>query len=821
MKKILWGALILLVAAYGLTFLPLDFLQPAIARSMAASLGRRVEIGGVRLTLGNGPGVTLDQVTIHEDPRAGIEPFAFAESVQARLDLFALLGGHIRFSSLRFNDANLNLVKPAASESQTNAGSDAPWNFQMLLMGPPPASLPKQSSGETFETPSLKMRAGRVNLKFAGTKSVIYFDDVDLDVTPQGERGLDLRFSGVPARTDRAVANLEHFFIRGNYQPKTAQLTLKAELEPSPVDAVARLFVRDSFPLKGALSMHAEIAGPPSRLMVNGTLRIDTAAEWRYQGHLNLRDQQLLLENVGAPDAGGNETIRLHVWDLLKVPHWETTLEHASLETFVNLARRLGAPLPAQFSARGRLDGNVAFRDAAGADGQLVLSDTSLEFPPPVAARLEFPPPVAVVNGAADPANSDGAPGEVLPVQIPHAVFPIQHGVLRFGPVAIQLGSTGTRSAAELSGTATSVNSFDVKLLSRGFNLASLDPRMLSFVPALQRIGFSQGSIWRGAVGYQVGATGAEQAGKWTGDYEILNARVALDGVAEPLRVQSAKVSMQSDRVAVTRLMARLGTVALTGDYTWSMADAAQDFHLQSGEVNTQELEHLFTPVLSLANGGFLAKTLRLGTQQATPSWLAQRRIEGTLSLAGITAAGHRLKLDGAHVQWNGPVVRITADRGAAKAPANKIMLDNSPVLGELRIDLTSGTPAYLFTGLLRGLPYKGGKLDLDGTVAASGAGARLLASLRAQGEFRGQNIAFVPDAEFKKASGHFDWRWANPAPSLALTRVEVTQGADTLTGQGTTQADGKLILDLVPASATGSPRVRYTGTFTSAFVRE
>ena len=124
MKRALITVLLaVVVLGAALPYAPVDFLKTPIQRALARGLGRRVEVDQVSLTLFSGPGVSLDGVTIHEDSRAGIEPFAYANTLDARIDLLALLRGRLEFSSLNLNDATFNLVKPTG----------APWNFQMLL----------------------------------------------------------------------------------------------------------------------------------------------------------------------------------------------------------------------------------------------------------------------------------------------------------------------------------------------------------------------------------------------------------------------------------------------------------------------------------------------------------------------------------------------------------------------------------------------------------------------------------------------------------------------------------------------------------------
>jgi len=178
--------LAVIVIGAALPYAPVDFLKAPMERALAHGLGRKVEVDKVSLTLFSGPGVSLDGVTIHEDGRAGIEPFAYANTLDARINLLSLLRGRLEFSSLDLNDATFNLVKPAG----------VPWNFQMLLSqaSPPPTRNPPVGPALPViptTLPSIKMRGGRVNFKFADTKSVLYFDDTDLEVA-SSDGGVEL-----------------------------------------------------------------------------------------------------------------------------------------------------------------------------------------------------------------------------------------------------------------------------------------------------------------------------------------------------------------------------------------------------------------------------------------------------------------------------------------------------------------------------------------------------------------------------------------------------------------------------------------------------
>src|SRR5437868_8093721 len=143
-KCALWLITTLVVLAIVVPYLPADLLKPGIERALERGLGRKVDVGGVRLTLFPGPlprpGFTLERVTIHEDSRAGIEPLAYVESLGASIHVLSLFQRKLEFSSLNLNDATINLVK-------TDAG---PWNFQYLL---------ENSPANSKLIPSIRMRS--------------------------------------------------------------------------------------------------------------------------------------------------------------------------------------------------------------------------------------------------------------------------------------------------------------------------------------------------------------------------------------------------------------------------------------------------------------------------------------------------------------------------------------------------------------------------------------------------------------------------------------------------------------------------------------
>ena len=74
-----------------------------------------MEIDDVSLTLFPQPAFALSGVTISEDSRAGIEPFAYADALDAQVNVLGIFGASNKFSRIRLTGATLNLVKTDAA----------------------------------------------------------------------------------------------------------------------------------------------------------------------------------------------------------------------------------------------------------------------------------------------------------------------------------------------------------------------------------------------------------------------------------------------------------------------------------------------------------------------------------------------------------------------------------------------------------------------------------------------------------------------------------------------------------------------------------
>lgn len=761
--KLLATAAAIAVAAL---YLPLDFLRPPVERALARGLGREVEVGEVHLDLFGAPGLTLDDVVIHEDPRAGIEPFAYVNSLDAKIRWLSLLRRHLDFAKLNLGDATINIVK-------TDAG---PWNFQFLL----------GDAGKS-PVPSIKMRAGRVNFKFGDLKSVFYFDRADLDVEPYRDGSVELRFGGAPSRTDSTARDFGLFFVDGTWRSSPAQrLDLNVDLERSSLAEVSRLMDPRGFGVHGVIALQAQLSGPPSALAISGQLQVDDVHRWDlvpqgggwklpFQGALNLHGETL--ELASAPDKPVSLSFR--AWDFLSKTRWEAgaQLNQIPLAALAEVARHMGAVLPDQLAAEGGVSGSLTYKDE-GLTGRVDLNDASLTLPgaPPLRASS---------------ATLDIAGGEVS----------LEPSVVEIGAeTGATIGATGgEKQSAEVQGNYTLLppHDVDLRIATRGLNVGDMRSFGLAAIPLLDQA--KQGS-WRGWARYQ--------AGEWSGEYDLLNARIPVDGLTDPLRIQSASVKLNGARVAVTKLRAKIGEIAFTGDYHWDPASIRpHKFNIAIPAADAAELARLLAPSL-VRERGFLARTLRLDSAPP-PDWLKGRRADGTFSIGALTAGDLSLSVNQARLLWDAGVVRLVGVDGTMLSPN----LAGMGVAGDLEVNLgvdqKAGAPHYHFDGKIRDAPYKGGKLDFDGVFDAEGEGLQLLDTAHGEGHLRARSIAFSSDTEFPAASACFELQGTH----WKLGSIEVTQGGETYYGSGASQSDGKLVLDLIK----GSRQVHLSGPLFAA----
>ncbi len=765
-KRVLWrllgiGAALILAAGLIAPRLDADRFGARVRQSLEGALGHRVEIGKVRLDLFGGPGFSVEKVVIYDDAAAGAEPFAYVESLEARVGFASFWSGRLQFSDLRLVNPSVNLVRPEGGQ----------WNFVPLVGRT--AGVP---AGTRF--PELHVRRGRINFKFGNRKSIFYLTEASLDVSPPSRAGgrWQVRFQGAPARTDRPAQGFGTFRARGNWRPERAtggRIDLALELERSSLGELIRLSHGHDIGLHGQVSSRLRLSGPVSDIAVQGKLEISDIHRWdllppysgywpfELSGRVNLPGQELeITTRRDAPVA-----LAVRAFGLLTRPRWaaKAALNGVPLDGAERLLQQMGITTIRELTIGGRMTGVVGYAPQTGLAGALAIEDLALRAP---AAPM---------------------------IRIPHGEVVIESGKATLAPATALLGaSAAVRLEADYAWPSQAL---DLVATSASADIPETAAAARIFAPAPFLEGCTRGA-WQGMLRCQ---SRPDAAAAWSGVFEVRNAAVPVDGLAAPVELTSARVAVRDSGATVDRMRGRVGPAAFEGEYRYRAAAARpHQARLRFEATDAAILEGLLAPTLDRSEG-LITRALRLGRVRI-PEWLAARHADAAITIAGLMLNGLDLGPVAAHVIWDGASVhlqRFSAHPGSGS------------VTGQLEADLHGPVPAYHFKGRFRGVSWAGGEWEGTTTLESAGLGLDLLRNLRIDGAFAGRSVELASDAQFKTIAGKYSLAMLRGIPRLHLADLEATMGDVNFAGKGASGADGRLDLEF----SNGGRELKLTGT--------
>jgi hypothetical protein len=644
--------------------------------SLGRALGRKVEIRGrVRFSLWRGPGFSADDVVIQEDPAIGFEPAAYMDSVVVRPALWPLLFGRFVVSSIRLEDATLNLAKTRDR-----------WNFSSFV-----------NRSVMSAAPAIHVRNGRINFKFGDTKSVFYLMNADLDISPPGTRRGGWKVSGEAdaARTDEPALGLGSFTLSGKWYIEPERVDLELRMDRAQMSELAVLMSAPSG-VHGLVTSRLRLAGPLNGIGILGRLVIEDVHRWDLlppkgqgwpmdiQGRLDLVAQQLELQSTSSVVP---LTLRFRASDYLSRPRWAATFtwNRFPIRPVLQLAADMGAQLPAKLRIDGSIDGAIGYSNPGGLQGELVLHDTALAMPDSEPLRLDQ---VHIMAG---------------------------RGKLWLAPSVVR--TTGDELARVEAIYSMDDDSLDLSISSEGMKVSTLRTQAgLTGVPWLEQLSSGR---WRGQLRYHRERANPGNTSAWTGNLQLSDAEASIPGFAHPLEILSARVGIDGDRVAVERLTARTGAISFAGDYRYEPgARRPHRVRLRAETLTAADLEAELLPTLR-PGSSLLARALG---RASTPEWLRRRRVEGTLQIGDFEAGGIHLEKLRARLVWDAARINV-ADYDAS--------LDGAAVEGTLLGTLGARVPSYELSAKVQGLAWQGNKVGVEGTLRTSGIGPQVLANIQ------------------------------------------------------------------------------------------
>jgi hypothetical protein len=746
-------------------FVNISGFSGAIQRTLEASLGRRVHFSAVHLTLLTGLGFSLENITIEEDPRYGIEPFAHAAALEAHLRVDKLLRGQIRFSSLRLVEPSLNLVKQ----------SDGTWNVVKLLER---VSAPKRAPLNLF--PAFEIADGRVNIKLGTRKTTLYVTDAGLSVYPERSGKLYLRFSGSPARTDRAGNGFGHVHGTANWYVTPAtreanQLEADITVDPSNLSEFTTLLEGYDIGVHGTVSSHARIEGPATALRIRGTLRLADVHRWdllpasgedwriRYQGSVDLSAHTLQLETI--PERAAEVApvaLEIRVKDFLRRPAWSVLaqLKDAPAKDVLPLGKRMGVPLPAELALEGAVNGVVTYSNGGGLKGGISIRDAVATLPKlrPLRAAL------VTASLSSDRIHLD-----------PAVVEASSEGTLRAGG---DYYFSGQRLVAALN-----TNAFSLDALKSTAEAWFGTPAALALLHGGSITGRLIYAYEPQAVSSQPVSSPA--ASSWSGQFEFADAAIGPPALSLPLDHSRGRIAFDDSTFSLDQFSGSWGDHTVYASYRYNAAaKRPEHLHIEVPGADLAELEAALDPTLRAQS---LLARLRL-TRRAIPSWLGERNLDGDLMIDRFAVNGADLGPLSGRFTWRGANVNFAS---------LQLNLPEGLIRARGSLNLASYSPVCRFHATASGFAWRGGVLSAEGEFHTSGTGTDSLRNLQADGTFSGENVQLSGEDTFSAVSGNFDFSFAEGWPNLRLSKIQADDGEDSWDGEGASQSDGRLIVDL------------------------
>lgn len=260
-RRLLWTLVVvalLFLLALTPPLLNVNRLRRRIAESMSASLGRPVHLDRVTVHLLPVPGFTLENLVVSEDPAFGFEPVIRANTVEATLRPSSLWRRQVEFSTIRFIEPSLNLVRNPQGK----------WNLQSLLMHAAKvdtAPTAQQKPGPQPRFPYIEATGARVNLKLGNEKKPFSLTDADFALWLPTPAQWRVRLEAKPARTDTNISDPGTVRLEGSLQRATSMaevpVDIHASWEGAPLGEASRLLSGGDAGWRGNLNVETKLQG--------------------------------------------------------------------------------------------------------------------------------------------------------------------------------------------------------------------------------------------------------------------------------------------------------------------------------------------------------------------------------------------------------------------------------------------------------------------------------------------------------------------------------------------------------------------------------
>jgi AsmA protein len=284
MKKVLivvGVVVVLLIAIVAVLplFINVNRFKPTLESDLTAALGRQVEIGNIQLSILSG-GVTVDNVSIADDPAFSRSPFLTAKALTVGVQIFPLI------FSKKLEVNSFTISDPQVSVLRAPSGT---WNFSTLGATRPPAAAvatntPASNAGAAsggsaasatdISVQKLKISNGTIVIGTVGAHgSTQTYRDVNLQASDLS------RVSQFPFKLTAKTPGGGTITLDGNAGPigtGDASLTpFTAKLDAEHFDLASTGFVDPSSGVAGIVNLASSFSSNGGQISSQGTVKTE------------------------------------------------------------------------------------------------------------------------------------------------------------------------------------------------------------------------------------------------------------------------------------------------------------------------------------------------------------------------------------------------------------------------------------------------------------------------------------------------------------------------------------------------------------------
>ncbi|MGB8889349.1 MAG: AsmA family protein [Candidatus Korobacteraceae bacterium] len=573
-----------------------------VAGAISQALGREVTVSYITLKLLPRPGLALSNFIVAEDPSYGAEPMLRADTVTAYLRLTSLWRGRLEIGTLDLDNPSLNLVRRP----------DGHWNVEELVertsrATSAPTSRLRPEARPRF--PYVEASSGRINFKIGQVKKAFAFTDADFALWLESENQWGIRVEARPVRTDVNITDTGTLKLDGRFQRasnlRDTPLYLKLTFSDGPLGQMTKLLYARDRGWRGTLSSNAILTGTPAALGVTLDAQVDdfrrydiaTGEALRLRVHCtgtySSTNDSLYDARCESPVGAGVLKVRGDAQGWGGGYELSIAGENIPAERVVAFVRHAKKDLPADLTATGDVEAVFTVRKPLGGA--------------PVWAGGGRTSLFALHSGVLKQDLELGEVQFLIPTNKPSGNLKHKRATRKTPPAVT---NAGLRLAIKpfamplgAASPATASGDFDEEHYSLH---VSGDAELARLLNIAQALGI-------GTPG--VGLAGPAQldvdlAGSWmgfappapSGTIQLNTVTAELQGVSEPLLIDSASVSLQNRLVNVTSFAAAFAKgTALGGSASFPVHCTGPEncvlrFDVHAGEVSLSRLNQLLNP---------------------------------------------------------------------------------------------------------------------------------------------------------------------------------------------------------------------------------